>query len=359
MNNNATDGEISELYVTNFNPRFTGVSATAAAVISRQQRDLKLRLVGRPLPGAPKPITLRVACRLSKQAPSARPFAIWHVRRNSEMLAAVFARDVLRLPVRIVFTSAAQRRHSIFPRALIGRMDAVIATTSRAASFVKKVAAVVPHGVDVNRFTPAVDRAAAWAQTALPGRDGIGIVGRVRPEKGTDIFIKAMLEVLPTRPHAMAVVIGRWKESDSSFQRSLAGKVRAVGLERQVVFLGEVSADRMPGLMRSLAVLVAPPRYEGYGMTPLEAMASGVPVVASNTGAFAEMIEEGVTGHVVEVGEVKALSHAIAILMDDAAVRRHMGLLARERVVRWFSLDREAIGIANVYERLWRGERFT
>ena len=77
------------------------------------------------------------------------------MRRNTEMRAALWARDVLRLPVKIVFTSAAIRRHSAFPRWLISRMDAVIATTEAAASFVPHVRGIVPHGVDTERFFPA------------------------------------------------------------------------------------------------------------------------------------------------------------------------------------------------------------
>ena len=135
------------LFVTNLHRNFTGVSATAAAVVSGQAGTIPLRLVGEVLPGCPPPIGLSEAFRLSRFPPAGKPFSIWHVRRNNEMRAALFARDVLRLPVRIVFTSAAQRRHSAFPRWLISRMDAVIATSPEAAALVAKVRAVVPHGV--------------------------------------------------------------------------------------------------------------------------------------------------------------------------------------------------------------------
>ena len=142
------------LFVTNFNRSHTGVSATADAVVARQQSRIAMRLVGHPLPCGLEPISFGRALRLSRIPPNGRPFVIWHVRRNNEMLAAIFARDFLRLPVRIVFTSAAQRLHSAFPRALIARMDAVIATTSKAAGFVKKVASVVPHGVTWTALPP-------------------------------------------------------------------------------------------------------------------------------------------------------------------------------------------------------------
>jgi len=158
---------LPELIVTNFNRNFTGVSATAAGVVRAQTERYDLVLAGHPLPGCPAPVSPARATRLSGRPPDGRDFTIWHVRRNPEMRAAIWARDVLRLPIKIVFTSAAQRRHSAYPRWLISRMDAVIATTESAAGFVPNVRATVPHGVDTNRIRPARDRAAAWAATVL------------------------------------------------------------------------------------------------------------------------------------------------------------------------------------------------
>ena len=120
---------MAELFVTNYNPHFTGVSATAANVIRAQNPRYDLSLVGQPLSGCPVPISKRAAAAASQKAPKGKPFAIWHVRRNPEMRHAIWLRDVRRLPIRIVFTSAAQRLHSTYPRWLISRMDAVIATT--------------------------------------------------------------------------------------------------------------------------------------------------------------------------------------------------------------------------------------
>ncbi|MEC8016795.1 MAG: glycosyltransferase family 1 protein, partial [Pseudomonadota bacterium] len=107
---------MADLLVTNFNRNFTGVSATAANVVRQQARRYDMALVGRPLPGCPDPISVAAARAATRRHASDKPFAIWHVRRNTEMRAAIWARDVLRLPIRIVFTSAAQRRHSAFPR---------------------------------------------------------------------------------------------------------------------------------------------------------------------------------------------------------------------------------------------------
>jgi mannosyltransferase len=146
---------------------------------------------------------------LSARRPETKPFSIWHVRRNTEMRAGIWSRDVLGLPIKLVFTSAAQRRHSAFPRWLISRMDAVIATTDKAAEFIAGTHAVVPHGVDTKRFHPTQDRLSAWREHDPDSTRAIATVGRIRPEKGTDVFVDAMIRALPDLPDTVALVIGR------------------------------------------------------------------------------------------------------------------------------------------------------
>ncbi len=344
-----------ELVVTNFHRRFTGVSATADAVVSHQQTLYRLCLAGRPLPSAPQSVSYRQAIGLCRKPPNGRPFVIWHVRRNAEMLGAIFARDVLRLPIRIVFTSAAQRRHSSIPRQLIAKMDAVVATTAKAASFIPNVAAIIPHGVDAVRFTPAPNRQAAWDKLGYGGRYGIGIVGRIRPEKGTDLFVDALLRVLPTRPDFTAVIIGRAMPADAEFQRRLKQRIETAGLTHRIIFAGEVPPQEMPALMQSLSLLVAPARYEGYGMTPLEAMASGVAVVASETGVYPEIIQDAV-GRLVPIGDVDALSHAVAEITQNVESLHRMGQTARELAESHLSLRLESAGYASLMQRMWAGE---
>lgn len=346
-----------DLIVTNFNPRFTGVSATAAAVARVQASRYDLVLAGKALPGLGAPVSARRAMQLCRARPKDHPFVIWHVRRNSEMQAAILARDVLRLPIRIVFTSAAQRRHSAWPRWLISRMDAVIATTDEAASFLHKVAAVVPHGVDTDVFRPAPDRRAAWAASGFPGTAGIATVGRIRPEKGTDLFVRTMIGALPSLPGMTALVIGRAKPEDARFLDGLKAEVAAAGLSDRILFPGEIPAERMTGLVPALSLLVALPRYEGYGLTPLEAMASGVPVVASEAGHFRAFVGQNEAGRIVAQEDVPAAVAAVADILGRHDLHEAMARAARHRAVSGFSVTDEADAIGRVYDTLWGGAR--
>ncbi|MGB0914134.1 MAG: glycosyltransferase family 4 protein [Phaeobacter italicus] len=343
-----------DLFVTNLNPRFTGVSATAANVIRQQQKSHDLRLVGHPLPGCPDPITVAAARSLSRTPPAGRDFAIWHVRRNPEMRAAIWARDALRLPIRIVFTSAAQRRHSAYPRWLISRMNAVIATTDKAATFVPHVRAVVPHGVDTDLFCPAPNRATDWAALGFGGTMGIATVGRIRPEKGTDLFVAAMLSLLPQLPGAVALVLGRAAREHQGFLDGLQRQVKAAGLADRILFPGEIPAERLPGLLRATSLVMQLPRYEGYGMVPLEAMASGVPFVGSDAGYYRAFSAQGRTGLIVAQDTPDQAVAAAQSILADRDRHTEMARTARDVAQSDFSAAREAEGIGAVYEQLWQ-----
>lgn len=343
-----------EVVVTNLNPRYTGVSSTAARLIPVQARRYDMALAGHALPGCPAPIPLAAARKLSSRRSKDRPFAIWHVRRNNEMRAALWARDVLRLPIRIVFTTAGTHRHSAFPRWLMGRMDALIATIPAAAEGKPNLRATVPHGVDCSVWTPARDRAAAWAATGYPGARGVAAVGRVRTSKGTDRFVETMLRVLPNHPDVTALVLGLARPQDAGFQDDLKAKAAAAGLADRLLFPGEIAPEDMPALIRACSLTVPLPRYEPYGVTPLEGMASAVPFVGSPTGDFRTFAAGGGAGIVVEEANlVEDAAAAVDMLLSDPKRLEAMSQVARGRAVSHHSIEAEAAGIAKVYEGLW------
>ena len=345
------------VFVTNFNPRFTGVSATTAAVCKIQKSQLDVALVGKPLSGCPSPLNKRKAISLSKKQPTNKPFNIWHVRRNSEMQLAIFARDILRLPIKIVFTSAAQRRHSAWPRWLISKMDAVIATSKEAASFVPNVVSVIPHGVDLDRFSPSKNQKESWSKTGMPGEYGIISVGRVRPEKGTDLFVEAMIEALPKLPKATAIIAGATKPKDVSFRKKLEARIKEVGLAERIRFLGEIPSQDLPALLKGCKALVALPRYEGFGLTPLEGMACGLPVIASKTGYFEEFLnisdEKKTCGKIVPTDDFHTASKEIVTLLTNQKLFEKFSSNAIDQAKQKYSVFEEATAINKVYEDLW------
>jgi mannosyltransferase len=343
-----------EVIVFNLKKRYTGVSATVNALVPLQLKQWRLAYCGTPLSNGVVGMTLKAAMRLSKRPPTGRNHRIWHVRRDHEMMAGLWARDVLRLPIKLVFTSAAQHLHGRFPRWLISKMDAVISTTPLAASFVPNTTAVVPHGIDLSRFSVPPSKSQAWASSGLGGDYGIGVFGRVRPDKGSDIFVDAMIEALPHLPGATAVIAGLAQPQHQAYQRDLQQRIDAAGLSERIVFLGEVPAGEVHRWYQRCTVCVACPRYEPFGLTPFEAGACGCALVCSDTGAFSMLVQDGVNGYMVPLEDAQAVSSAVQLVLSQGLSHaRELGLAARERVVSTFSLANEAEGIGRVYQQLF------
>lgn len=254
-----------DVILPNMHDRFTGVSATIANLSEHHARRFSVAVFGNAIPST---VTRFGWLKMARMLCADRKVRIWHARRNLEMGLGLFLKYVLRSPWKLVFTTVALRRHSLVPRLLISAMDAVIATTQQAASFVPRCDAIVPHGVDTSVFVPPTDKLHAWQETGLPGRYGIGIFGRVRPEKGTDLFVEAMCRVLPRFPEFTAVIAGSCRSSDQAFQEALTRKVDAAGLSERVIWLGEIPAQERHLWFRRIVLCVAPPRYEGFGLTP-------------------------------------------------------------------------------------------
>jgi mannosyltransferase len=352
--------------ITNMKKRYTGVSGTINALMPVQAIDLEIGFVGEDLPGAqiakarhPENfhyLSIWRAIELSRKRLPDGTCRIWHVRRDPEMMLAIFLRDVLHFPIKLVFTSAAKHRHSWFPRWLISKMDGVIATTPEAASFIPNTTKVVFHGASLDRFTPPENKSSAWQRTGLPGKFGIGLFGRIRPTKGTDIFVDAMIKLLPDFPDFTAIITGQALAAEDDYKHAMDEKIRAAGLADRIIFLGNLAADQIPLWYQNVAITVACPRYEPFGITPLEAMASGCAVVASRTGAFEYIVQPGQTGELVPTGDVDALALAVKKLMSDVSTIEQMGRAGRARVTAEFSIEKEAQGIADVYRAVLQAE---
>src|SRR5205823_5665886 len=196
---------------------------------------------------------------------------IWHARRNNEMIAGVVLR-ALGWPLKLVFTSAAQRHHSWITRWLIRRMDAIIATSDLSASFLKVKATVIPHGVDTAVYAPPADRAAAFAEAALPGRYAIGCFGRVRAQKGTDVFVDAMCRLLPRSPDFTAIIVGAVVPEQQGFANGLKQQIEAAGLQSRIVITGELAIEDVQRWYQRLTIYAFTSRDEGSGLTLIDAI---------------------------------------------------------------------------------------
>lgn len=346
----APDMDRVEVIAPNLKRRLSGVTSTIIQLLPLQARTLGIATLGPGLPDSLPRMRWWQVFALLKQPASGRK-RVWHARRNTEMVAGLILKTLFRAPLKLVFTSAAQREHRPFTKWLIRRMDAVIATSARSGSFLEVPHAVIMHGVDLQEFHPPRSAGDAFSASGLPGKYAVGCFGRVRRQKGTDLFVDAMIELLPIYPDWTAVIAGRVTAEQKAFGDELESRVAKAGLSERIVFLGEVP-DIKPWYRR-VSLYVAPSRNEGFGLTPLEAMASQTAVVASDAGAYAEMIVPGVTGAVVTAGEGNALTEAIRPYLADPALAEAHSVNALAHVTQHFPLQREADGVRAVYEQVW------
>jgi mannosyltransferase len=346
----APDMDRVEVVAPNLKRRLSGVTSTIIQLVPLQAETLGIATLGPGLPNNLPRMRWWQVLSLLKRPASGRK-RIWHARRNTEMVAGLVLKTLFRAPLKLVFTSAAQRDHRPFTKWLIWRMDAVIATSARSGSFLDVPHTVIMHGVDLEEFHLPRSGDDAFSASDLPGKYAVGCFGRVRRQKGTDLFVDAMIELLPNYPDWIAVIAGRVTAEQKAFGDELERRVEKAGLSDRIVFLGEVP-DIKPWYRR-VSLYVAPSRNEGFGLTPLEAMASQTAVVASEAGAYAEMIVPGVTGAVVAAGDGDALTEAIRPYLADPALAEAHGANALAHVTERFPLQREAAGVRAVYDQVW------
>jgi mannosyltransferase len=336
-----------QVIITNLHWRYSGVTATNRMVAPKLAAMIDAAWLGSDIPDGIARLNFGGLLRLWMR----RTPVIWHARRNNEMIAGVVLR-ALGWPLKLLFTSAAQRHHSWITRWLIRRMDAIIATSDASASYLKREATVVTHGVDTERYAPPADRAAAFAESKLPGRYAIGCFGRVRAQKGTDLFVDAMCALLPHHPEFSAVIVGAITPDQIGFANELRRTIATAGLQDRIIITGELPIAEVERWYRRLTIYAFTSRNEGFGLTLIEAMSVGAALVATRAGAAEIAVDDGVTGTLVPTGDAKALADAVAPLMRDPDLARAMGERGRARVLEKFSLDVEARNIAAVYRRL-------
>lgn len=342
-----------EVIAPNLKFRYSGITSTIAALLPVQGAELRVAAVGPRLPADWPQVTLWDLLWHGRTPPPGRSCRIWHARRNFEMLVGVLLRLWCGPALKLVFTSDAQRNHSRWTRFLIGRMDALLAASPEAGRYLRHPYTVNMHGVDTTLYVPAEDRAAAWQATGLPGRHGIGIFGRVRSQKGTDRFVDLMVRLLPRHPDFTAVIVGAVTTEEAAFEADLKARVARAGLQDRVRFLGQLPSDEVRAWLRRVLVNVSAQRWEGFGLLPIEAGASGTTSVATRVGAAMHLIDDGRTGYLVDKDDLAALEARLDSLMSDPEGAAAMGRAAREHVLAHFSILREARGIREAYEKLW------
>ena len=343
-----------ELILGNSNSRFSGVTSTMLQVLSEQRKLMNVVVLGNHhLPQDTQSINYWEFVKLTRKPLSDGRFRIFHARRINEMIVAWLARTLFCSKIKIVFTSTAQRDRSALTRWLIHRMDGIVSTCDAAADYlVRKPDVIIPHGIDTEQFRPTNDRAAAWKNLKLPGKYGIGIFGRVRKQKGIDILIDACLPLLSKYPDFTVVIVGEITPENRQFVQEQEKKVQEAGLEKQIFILGKQDFTAIPSLFSAMSIVTALSRNEGFGLTVLEAMSSKTAVIASQAGAWPDIIDDDVDGYCVPVDDIHSTQQALDKLMSSKELRASISEAARDKVLRNYTSQREARQLCDYFKTL-------
>ena len=213
---------------------------------------------------------------------------------------------------------------------------------------------VVPPGVDGAAFSPR-DGGEARRRLGLDGRRVLLFVGRLQPVKGADVAIQAAADVLRDRPDAVLVVVGGPSgPMGPSYARGLRDLAAREGVADWVAFLDPRPHQELPWIYAAADVLLMPSRSESFGLAALEAQACGIPVVAASVGGLRYVLEDGVTGSLVDGHDPGRYAERVLRILDDPRLAWRFGEEARRRAST-FTWERATDGVVRVYGELLPG----
>lgn len=251
---------------------------------------------------------------------------IWHIHENIEA-----RKDILKvLPTKHVvsfFMPNLATLIVIASRSLASQIFSDNITLSKIK--------VIHNGVDTNRFFPNPPTNFLHMELGIPiGAPLVGICGAIQQSKGHEVFIKAAAEVLQKFPNTHFVIIG---EGLSPYLRCITDLANKCGLSGKLHFTGW-RAD-IPEIFRELEIIVIASKQEAFGLTAIEGMATGIPIVATRCGGPEEVIEHGSTGYLVAVDDPLEMAQGVLELLTSAELRQRMGRAGREQVEKRFRVE--------------------
>jgi len=184
----------------------------------------------------------------------------------------------------------------------------------------------------------------------------IGTVCALRPQKSIDVLLAATALLVIERPDLRVVIVGEGPE-----RLRLERLSEELGLAANVEFLGSRAHEDLPDILAAIDIVVSSSSFEGMPLAVIEWMAAGKAIVATNVGGVPALIEDGVTGLLVDAGDPHQLADAIARLLRDADLRSALGADAARRQQRTFDLRHMVSSLESLYETLYwsspRGRR--
>jgi len=279
-----------------------------------------------------------------------RPQLIQTMLFHANVVGALAARTagVPRIVTGIRVAEKAEPGHRTWSKHLLSRTDRHVCVSRDVADFAwaemglpKDELVVIPNGVDLPRF-PSAKPAKLTSLGVLPGRRVVAFVGRLQRQKGVEWLLKSAPQWLERPLYCDLLLVGR-----GPLERSLRRRVEKLGIQNRVHFAGW--RPDVPEILAASAALVLPSEWEGMPNVVLEAMASGLPVVASDVEGVRELLGEQAGVQTVRFGDGPALADRLGQFLSAPALAAKVGAANRQRAEEHFSLD----AMVEAYQQLW------
>jgi glycosyltransferase involved in cell wall biosynthesis len=344
--------------------------ADLATGLTKRGHDVFAALVpGSPLPAelssVPEQNIVELPMRNSLNVASALKLARFVRQNEIQIVHAHVARDyplaalvARRAGARLVLT-----RHVLFPLNRIHKLT--LRQTSRVIAVSQAVAdglnaqrifnpnkiVRIHNGIDVDRFVEGREDFARRASE--DGKLRVGMVGHLAPIKGQKDFVRAAALVCGRRDDVDFIIAGEDKSRSGEHRRSLEKLINELGLNQRISLTGWV--DDVARLLSGFDLFVSPSRSEPFGLAIVEAMAVGLPVIATTSEGAREIIDYNQNGRLVPVGDLEALANAIVELLSDPLERERLSENAQRAVRERFSLERMVAATEQVYRQVLEG----
>lgn len=246
-----------------------------------------------------------------------------------------------------------------FKRMFLNYADILIAISETVASGYEaylrnnKRVAIIYNGIDLAKFSPSLNSRKRWRERLrIPGDAFvIGLLGRIVPQKGQHIFIKAMNRIVKVRPNVYGLIVGGTEIDNTEwYKEELETLIQEFRLTENVRLNGFI--QDILSLYSSIDLLVVPCLEDACGRTALEAMAMQKPIVASAVGSASEIVEDGKTALLVPPGDPEALADTILSLIDDNKLAIELGKNGRKRVEKLFDIREHVRQIEELYLKI-------
>jgi glycosyltransferase involved in cell wall biosynthesis len=248
------------------------------------------------------------------------------------------------------------RKHKFGYRLMNRMVDRVLAVSEEVRQFCIQTDGVPPdkaatlyNGLELtkidseNGLTEVRGRLSVTASVPV-----IATVGHIRYVKGIDVLVKTAAVVAQQIPNALFLIVGRY--SDSEYLQSIHREINQLGISSNVRFWGE--SEDVPSILRQCDIFFLPSRSEGFSNALIEAMACGLPCVATNVGGNSEAVSHGKSGYLIDSDDVAGAAARIMALLKDPHSARRMGIEGRKIVESKFTADTMIEQLVGHYERL-------